>query len=266
MDSARKGQVTKSAADVYEEFFVPALFGEWGPKVSGAAKLAPGQRVLDIACGTGALARAAKDRVGPSGSVVGYDRNEGMLEVAARIRNDIEWQAGKAESLPFRDSEFDAVVSQFGLMFFENRVSAIAEMWRVLKSGGHLAVAVWARLEDVPGYAAMVELIDRLFGAEAGDALRAPYTLGDGDVLHALFDAAGVPEVTVESRDGEATFTSIAEWVHTDVRGWTLSDMIDDEQYQELRQEAERTLEHFVQEDGTVRFAHPALIIQAQKS
>ena len=265
MNAAHKGQVTKSAADVYEEFFVPALFGEWGPKVSGAAKLAPGQRVLDIACGTGALARAAKDRVGPSGSVIGYDRNEGMLAVAARIRNDIEWQTGKAEILPFRDGEFDAVVSQFGLMFFENRVSAITEMWRVLKPGGHLAVAVWTGLEDVPGYAAMVDLIERLFGAEAGGALRAPYALGHKDDVRTLFDTAGVPQVNVETQNGVATFTSIAEWVHTDVKGWTLSDMIDDEQYQKLKLEAERTLGHFVEEDGAVRFAHPALIIQAQK-
>ncbi len=265
MDAARKGQVTKSAADVYEEFFVPALFGEWGPKVSAAAHLAPGQSVLDVACGTGALARTAKDRVGPSGSVVGCDRNEGMLAVAARIRNDIEWQTARAEALPFADHEFDAVVSQFGLMFFEDRAAALTEMWRVLKPGGHLAVAVWARLEDVPGYAAMTELIERLFGTEAGDALRAPYTLGDKHTLRVLFESAGVSNVRIDSLDGVAQFASIAEWVHTDVKGWTLSDMIDDDQYRNLQREAEHTLERFVEESGTVRFAHPAHVVQAQK-
>ncbi len=265
MDAARKGQVTKSAADVYEEFFVPALFGKWGPKVSDAANLAPGQRVLDVACGTGALARAAKDRVGPSGSVIGYDRNEGMLAVAARMRSDIEWQAGKAESLPFPDGAFDAVVSQFGLMFFEDRVAALTEMWRVLKPGAHLAVAVWAKLEDVPGYAAMTELIEGLFGAEAGDALKAPYILGDEGDLRSLFESAGVLNVHIDSRDGVAQFASIAEWVHTDVKGWTLSDMIDDDQHRNLQGQAERTLKHFVAEDGMVRFTHPALIIRAHK-
>lgn len=265
MDAALKGQVTKSAADVYEEFFVPALFGEWGPKLSDAARLASGQKVLDVACGTGALTRAAKDRVGPSGTVIGYDRNEGMLAVAKRMRNDIEWRTGTAESLPFTNDEFDAVVSQFGLMFFEDRAAALSEMWRVLKSGGHLVVAVWAALDEVPGYTAMVDLIDRLFGTEAADALRAPYVLGDRDALHGLFDSAGISNIQVESRDGTATFASIADWVHTDVKGWTLSDMIDDAQYETLKREAEGALKHFVQEDGMVRFAHPANIIQAQK-
>jgi ubiquinone/menaquinone biosynthesis C-methylase UbiE len=84
MDRSQRGQVTRSAADVYDEFFVPALFAPWPGPVSDAAGLAPGQAVLDVACGTGVLAREAARRVQPGGSVIGLDRNDGMLAVARR--------------------------------------------------------------------------------------------------------------------------------------------------------------------------------------
>ena len=102
MDAARKGQVTKSAADVYEEFFVPALFGEWGPKLSDAARLSSGQKVLDMCLRNRRSGTCRKGSGRPlQGSVIGYDRNEGMLAVAARMRNDIEWRTGTAENPAF---------------------------------------------------------------------------------------------------------------------------------------------------------------------
>jgi ubiquinone/menaquinone biosynthesis C-methylase UbiE len=154
MVETSKGQVTRSAAEIYEEFFVPALFQEWAAPLAAAARIAAGDRVLDVGCGTGALARAAAERVGPNGAVVGLDRNEGMLAVARRLGRDIEWRQGMAEALPFPDASFAAVVSQFSLMFFEDRETALREMWRVIKPGGRLAVAVWDAVERTPGYAA----------------------------------------------------------------------------------------------------------------
>lgn len=266
MDDTITGQVTRSAADVYETFFVPALFLEWAAPMADAARLAPGQSVLDVACGTGVLARAAAQRVKPGGRVVGLDRNEGMLGVARRVAPDIEWRLGCAESLPFADRSFDAVVSQFGLMFFEDRGAAIAQMWRVLRPGGRLAVAVWDVLEHSPGYAAMTALLQRLFGERVADALRAPFVLGDPEALRALFTQAGVPGVEIATRDGTARFPSIDAWVHTDVKGWTLADMIDDAQYQTLRREAAKVLAVYEQDDGTVALRSPAHIVTATKA
>src|SRR5262249_1181532 len=102
----------------YDQLFVPALFQEWAPRVAAAAELLPGQRVLDVACGTGVMSREAAGCVGARGSVVGLDRNPGMLAVANRRNPGITWQEGTAEALPYRDAFFDAVVSQFGLIFF----------------------------------------------------------------------------------------------------------------------------------------------------
>ena len=259
------GQVTRSAAEVYEEFFVPALFQEWAARVADAAQLAPGQKALDVACGTGVLAREATRRVQPGGAVVGLDRNEGMLAVARRKAPAIDWRLGMAEALPFADGAFDAVVSQFGLMFFEDRRAALSEMWRVLRPGGRLAVAVWDTLDHTPGYAAMTALLQRLFGDRVADALRAPFALGDPDALRTLFTEADIAEIEIHTSDGTARFPSIESWVHTDVKGWTLADLIDDAQYDELRRTAETELTSYVQRDGTVAFRSPAHIVRAKK-
>jgi len=254
-----RGQVNRSAAEVYEEFFVPALFAEWCGPVAEAARVRPGQRVLDVACGTGVLAREVAGRVGAAGSVVGLDPNEGMLAVAGRRAPEIEWRRGTAESLPFEDGSFDAVGCQFGLMFFEDRVKAVAEMVRVLRPGGHLAVAVWDRVENTPGYAAVTSLLHRLFGVEVADTLRAPFALGDTKEVAGIFARAGA-DCAIETRTGTARFPSIRSWMHTDVRGWTLADLIDDDQFARLLREAETELARFVQPDGSVAFASPAHI------
>ena len=265
MNDTTSGQVTRSAADVYEEFFVPALFREWAGRVASAAGITAGQHVLDVACGTGVPAREAAERAGTNGTVTGIDCNEGMLAVAGRVAPEIDWQYGLAETLPFDDGCFDAVVSQFGLMFFEDRAAALSEMWRVLRPGGRLAVAVWDALGRTPGYAAMTDLLQRLFGDAAADSIRAPYVLGDPKELQALFAAAGIPEARTETQNGTARFPSIEAWVHTDVKGWTLADMIDDAQYETLRQAAVQELSGFKQCDGTVAFRAPAHIVTATK-
>jgi SAM-dependent methyltransferase len=265
MTESAKGQVSGTAAEVYNSFFVPALFQEWAAPVAMAAKIKPGDRVLDVASGTGVLAREAAKRAAPGGSVVGLDRNDGMLAVARNIAPEIGWQKGMAESLPYPNDAFDAVVCQFGLMFFDDRAGALKEMWRVLKPGGHIAIAVWDALERTPGYADMVALLQRLFGDAHADALRAPFVLGDRKILLELFEEAGIPGTRVETRHGTAVFPSLEDWVHTDVKGWTLADMIDDTQFETLRQAANENLQHHAGADGSVKFPSPAHIVTATK-
>ncbi len=265
MSDSEKGQVSTSAAEVYEEFFLPALFQDWPPRVADAAHVVSGQRVLDVACGTGVLARALARRVRPGGSVVGLDVNDGMLAVARRKAPEVEWVRGAAEALPFPDASFDAVVSQFGLMFFEDRRAAIREMARVLRPGGRLAVAVWDSLDRTPGYAAMTALLKRLFGKETAASLYAPYTLGDPEPLRALFEGVGLTDLAVTTHDGTARFPSIASWVYTDVKGWTAAGLIDDAGFERLVAEAERELQRFVTPEGKVAFSAPAHIVTASK-
>lgn len=266
MQAQDQGQLTASAADVYETFFVPALFGEWAPRIADAARLAASDDVLDVACGTGVVAREALARVGPGGSVTGLDRNPDMLAVAARVTPGITWREGMAEDLPFDDESFDAVLSQFGLMFFEDQVAALTDMHRVLRPGGRLVVAVWDSLERSPGYQAVTALLQQLFGTSIADAMRAPFTLGETANVYRLFDEAGVKDATLQTVTGTANFPSIDAWVHTDVKGWTLADLIDDAQYALLEAEARKELARFADSDGRVSFASPAHLVSAIKT
>jgi ubiquinone/menaquinone biosynthesis C-methylase UbiE len=259
------GQLTLSAAEVYDEFFLPALFSAWPPRILEAARLKPGMRVVDVACGTGVLTVPAAKAVSPDGNAVGVDLNPGMLAVARRKAPEIDWREAPAEALPFDAVEFDAALSQFGLMFFQDQHTAIREMWRVLRPGGRLVIAVWGSLESAPGYLAVTDLLARLFGEEIAELLRAPYTLGDSRSLEALLRESGVEKPQVSRVAGEARFPSIRSWMHTDVRGWTLADTLDDQQFELLVREAEIALRAFVTPQGSVQFDHPALIASAYK-
>jgi SAM-dependent methyltransferase len=188
-----------------------------------------------------------------------------MLAVGRRLAPEVDWRSGRAEDLPFESGECAAVGSQFGLMFFEDRARALSEMWRVLAPGGRLAVAVWGALDETPGYSAMVELLRSLFDDEIANELKAPFCLGEVSLLRELFESAGIPNAKVETVVGTARFPSIDSWVHTDVRGWTLAERIDDEQYDLLKRRAPAALADYALKDGRVEFASPAHIVTTQK-
>jgi SAM-dependent methyltransferase len=256
----------RSPAEVYDAHFVPALFAQWGPVVAAEAEVGEGDRVLDVACGTGALTLAAADIVGPAGSLVGLDANPEMITVARRKPVQIEWIEGKAEALPLPDNSFDAVVSQFGFMFFEDKPQALREMMRVLRLGGRLAVAVCDAVEKSPGYGAFALLLDRLFGKKVGDAFRAPFSLGNAGRLHDICHEAGIEGVQVVQRNGKVRFKSIDALVSTErACVWTLGGVLSDEQFERLLEESKTTLKPFVTDGGTIEFDMPSLIVRAQK-
>lgn len=260
-------QAQIDAANAYETLFVPALFGQWAPRVVDAAKIQSGQRVLDVACGTGILAREAALRTGPTGSVTGLDPSPGMLAVAGRIAPTVEWRQGMAEALPFPDQSFDVVVSQFGLMFFTDRRQALGEMLRVLAPGGNLVIAVWDALDNMPAYASEVELLERVAGRQAADALRAPFVLGSRQGLERLFAEAGADPVEITAHHGTAQFPSIRAMVEADLRGWlpVMGVMLSEDQIGHILQEAEHVLSSYVTAEGRVTFDTSAHFVSAMK-
>ena len=246
------------AAQAYDSLFVPALFGQWTKRVVDASQLLTGQKALDVACGTGVLAQEMASRVGVQGSIVAVDPNPGMLSVARDNAPGINWQESAAENLPFPDQAFDAVLSQFGLMFFQNRAKSIGEMLRVLKHPGRLAVAVWDAIENIPGYAAELALIERLAGSAAAEAVRAPFVLGDRDFLRTLFLEAGAVSVEVTTLRGIARFPSIRTMVEAELRGWlpVMGVELSTELVDNILPEAESALAAYKTADGTILFTH----------
>ena len=255
-------------AHAYEQLHVPALFHEWTSKVLEAAKVSSGHRVLDVACGTGVLARAAAERVGENGAVTGVDPNPGMLAVAGRLSGEIRWERGIAEDLPGEDSSFDRVVSQFGMMFFTDRGIAVDEILRVLVPGGRLAIAVWDSLENTPAYARVVDLLDQMAGPDAANALRAPFSMGDRAELEELLRDAGTQDVEGATPTGRARFPSLRAMVEADLRGWlpVMGVDLDEELIRTILSEAEEELAEYVTPDGRAEFASPAHVVSGRKS
>ncbi len=264
MTDASRGQVAASAAEVYDEVFVPALFAQWADPVLDAAGVRVGDAVLDVGCGSGVVARAAARRVGVGGTVVGLDRNEGMLAVAARAPESVAWRLGGAEALPFDDASFDRVVCQFAVMFFDDRRQALREMARVLRPGGTLAIATWAAIDESPGYAALVQLLRDVIDDAAADALLAPFVLGTSDVVADMVGEV-FPDATVTRHEGTARFDTIETWLRADVRGWTLAERIGDRAFARLLDAGHRALARYTDDRGRVAFAAPALIAAATR-
>ena len=146
--------IAGTPAEIYEQHMVPAIFVHWAPDLVKAAGVQPGGRALDVACGTGVVTRILAARVGPAGTVVGLDINPGMLAVArvAAPLPNIEWIEGSAISMTLPDATFDNVLCEQGLQFFPDKPAALAEMRRVLKPGGRLALSCWCSVEYMPGY------------------------------------------------------------------------------------------------------------------
>jgi ubiquinone/menaquinone biosynthesis C-methylase UbiE len=130
--------------EMYELWLVASLFRPWAELTLDERNLASGDRLLDIACGTGIVARVAKERLRGAVHVVGVDVSPDMLAVARRLVPDIDWRQGNAAALPLQDGEqFNVVVCQQGLQFFPDKLAAVAQMRRALMPGGRLAVSTW---------------------------------------------------------------------------------------------------------------------------
>jgi len=251
----------------YERLFVPALFEVWTKHLVAGAEVQAGSQVLDIACGTGVLARRALAAAGPTGRVVGADPAPGMLAAAREREPGIEWIRCGAESLSVPAQSFDCAISQFGMMFFQNRERAASEMHRVLKPGGRLAIATWRSVEHNPAYQDIIAVLQEQVGTAAADALRLPFSLGDADAIVALLEASGFSEVSVQARTETARFPGSRQLVEAELRGWLpLFDIfIEEVEIQRILVESDRVLGKYVESSGQAVFPTSAHIVSARK-
>jgi len=274
MSDQGQWQVAGSAAEVYERALVPAVFAAWAPLVVDLAAPRPGVRVLDVACGTGVIARLVARRVGPTGEVVGLDLNPGMLAVAAATTSTepattarIRWQEASATMMPLPDATFDIVYCQLGLQFFPDRPAALREMCRVLVPGGRLGLMVWRGIEHSPGFVALAEALARRVSAEAAGIMRAPFGLAEAEELRRLIAAAGFGDITIRSVPGTVRFPSVERFVQDYVAGSPLAAhvaKVSDEARAALIREVGDTLKSYVAA-GTLTFPIEAHLASAKK-
>lgn len=149
----------ESLPAAYDRLFTPSLFEPWARVLTDLVRVEPRDAVLDVATGPGTIARIAAVRAGRSGCVVGLDLSAPMLEVARSKSAQpdaapIEFRRGTADDVQLSDASFDVVLCQQGLQFFPEQIAALREMRRVLKPGGRVGIAVWAK-----GYARDIEQV-----------------------------------------------------------------------------------------------------------
>jgi SAM-dependent methyltransferase len=212
---AERGKPTSGGAGTYERCMVPAIFGPWAEDLVHLVDVRFGERVLDVACGTGAVTRLAAEQVGAGGRVVGLDVDARMLRLARSAARGpgapIEWEEGSATAIPFAGGIFDVVFCQQGLQLFPDRPAALREMRRVLAPDGRLALSVWRAVECSPGFAALERALAGRIGAEA--AILPAFSLGSADELRELLGQAGFVEASVRISRKLARFPSVGEFV-----------------------------------------------------
>lgn len=208
-----------SPAEAYQAYYGPAIFEPLSAMVLALATPAPGDRVLEVASGTGILTRHLAAAAGPAGRAVGIDLNESMVEVAARLGGDgsIEYRRGDGTDLDVPDGDFDAVYCQQGLQFFSDRAAGAREMRRVLRPGGRAIVATWLGVDAHPLFAALAAAEAPQLTAAGVDVDRqelvAPFSLGEGDELAALLRDAGFSEVQLHRVSIDACFADADHFV-----------------------------------------------------
>jgi ubiquinone/menaquinone biosynthesis C-methylase UbiE len=264
MSTTESFEIPIEAAEAYEAAFVPAFFAQWAPILCAAAGVSAGQRVLDVACGTGIAARTAAGVVGAA-NVVGVDRNEAMLTVARRVEPAIDWRRGDVAALPLPDGSFDTVLCQMALMFFPDRAVALRELARVAAPGGTVAVLVPSGLDAQPAYGPFVDMAATHAGADARSLLSTYFACGDLSELTGLFDRAGLADATAETYMGTARFPSVDALVATEVESTPLGERLDADSFDQIRAGARRVLAPFTTSDGGLEAPFEVHVVAARR-
>ena len=256
-------------ADGYDRYMAPML-STWTPDLFDQTNIGSGDDVLDVACGTGIVARHAADKVTPDGSVSGIDVDLAMVEVARAKGRTLPvpftcYQAD-ATDLPFDDESFDVVFCQQGLQFISQRQAAVDQLYRVLKPGRTMALSVWGPLQHTPGYQVLGEAMAMHIGEEPATANAVPFALHDHDELAGLVDSAGFGDVDVKPVTREVRFPSAREFFRREVVSWLAGAVgqPDEAQREAVIAELERGLEPHIDSDG-LAFPMEALIVSGRK-
>lgn len=256
-------------AENYERYFVPAIGEPVAKNLMHYAALRPDERVLDVACGTGIVARLASERVGPGGTVSGIDINPGMLATARSVTPEamsIEWHEASAEDMPLNDESFDVVLCQMGLQFMENKPAALQEIRRVLVPGGRFIM-------NVPGPADQIfidfeKAVERNISVEASGFIRQVFSLHNTDEIEQLMSKSGFSENTVEANHIQLSLPSSNEFLWQYIHSTPLAAIVlttaDEESRLRLGQEVSQKWQKF-EENNALTFQQRIVTARGKK-
>ncbi len=217
MTISTQWQLARDAAERYEQILVPAILGPAAQALVERSALRDGEVVLDVGCGTGAATRFAAETVGLSGRAVGVDVNAGMIAVARSLPPvrgaAIEWFEKSAHDLPFAEEEFDVVLCAQTLQFLDDRPRALAEMCRVLKPGGRVAVSLWCDVQESPYFYALVQAVTRYIDAQTATGLGAAFSLCDLAAIRSLLAEAGFENIQAMVQQFDVELPSLSDFV-----------------------------------------------------
>ena len=223
-------QVEGGAAELYQRHLVPAVTAGWAAGLVDRVAVRRGERVLDVACGTGVVARVAAERVGGPGRTAGIDINAAMLGVARSLPADagarIGWVQGSVLGLPFAEASYDVVLCQLGLQFVPDRLAALAQMRRVLRPGGRLGVNVYGPIEHNPATFALAQALDRHLGPDASLTKRAEHALADAALLRTLTGEAGFKRIEIGTETRTVRFASVFDYVRIQLMATPLASLV----------------------------------------
>jgi ubiquinone/menaquinone biosynthesis C-methylase UbiE len=256
------------AAQHFAEAVVAAVFAPWADDLVDRAGLQPGQWALDVACGTGAVARVAAVRVGPSGAVAALDADASRIAVAEALPPPsgapITWHHGDADAMSFTDALFDVVFCQQALHLMQDRTGALREMHRVLVPGGRLAVSVWRTMEESPGYLAFATAVRRHVDPDQAGQLGRQFTLSDPDELRDLLRAAGFASIEIVSEVKVADFADPEDFIRYQMDGNSRRWNLNEEAREKILADIRAELTPFV-DNGRLRFPRGANIALARR-
>ena len=255
MKPSEQFDVTLEAAHSYERVVARHILGPWAASLVDAARIAGGERVLDLACGTGVVARIAAQRAGPRGHVIGVDLNAGMIAVARSLPvpegAPLEWLEGSALAIPLPDSSVGVVLCQQGFQFFPDKPLAMREMRRVLDPGGRLALSVWSGIGIYNS--AVGEALKRFVGEATAARFCASRNVPGPQELEHLAGAAGFSEVSVRPSRMNIHLPTLGRFVVEHLAGTPVAASlaaIDDEARANIGASVARALRRFDDGDG----------------
>jgi ubiquinone/menaquinone biosynthesis C-methylase UbiE len=220
-----------SIPENYDRYLGPVMFDPYAADLVARLEVSENASVLEIACGTGIVTRRLRDKFAPSTKIIATDLNEAMIDHAKqkfRPDENVEWKTADATQLPFADASVDAVVCQFGLMFFPDKASAAGEVYRVLKPGGQFLFSVWDAIEtnDLPNLTH--KIVSSYFENDPPDFYDIPFSYYDRDTLRSLLASAGFNEVNLSAVPLAEAATSAEGMAHGFIHGNPLINAINE--------------------------------------